>query len=76
MQGTWYYPGLGACGYTDSSSDDVLAISVDIYGSGGYCNQWVSITNTATGNVAYGQIRDKCMGCAAGDLGKLCPYPG
>ena len=38
-QGTWYEVGLGACGYTDSDSDYVVAISHDIYGSGGNCNQ-------------------------------------
>ncbi|CCM05816.1 uncharacterized protein FIBRA_08050 [Fibroporia radiculosa] len=36
---TWYDTGLGACGYTDSNSDPVVAISHLIYGSGGNCNQ-------------------------------------
>ncbi|PCH42902.1 hypothetical protein WOLCODRAFT_90050 [Wolfiporia cocos MD-104 SS10] len=36
---TWYDAGLGACGYTDNDSEHVVAISHDIFGSGGNCNQ-------------------------------------
>ncbi|KAH9835189.1 RlpA-like double-psi beta-barrel-protein domain-containing protein-containing protein [Rhodofomes roseus] len=61
--GTWYEVGLGACGSTDADSDYVVAISHDIYGSGDNCNQYMRIENTANGQVAYGQTRDKCMGC-------------
>ncbi|TCD63245.1 hypothetical protein EIP91_005801 [Steccherinum ochraceum] len=62
-RGTWYDAGLGACGFTDSDSDPVVALSVGDYGSGQNCNKWISITNTATGATAKGQIRDKCPGC-------------
>jgi len=61
-KGTYYEVGLGACGYTDSDSDYIVAISQNIYNSGN-CNQYMRIENTATGDVAYGQTRDKCMGC-------------
>ncbi|OCB88255.1 hypothetical protein A7U60_g4661 [Sanghuangporus baumii] len=67
-KGTWYYPGLGNCGYTDSSSDDVVAIAKSRYGSGGNCNQWIAITNTANGKTVYGKTRDSCPSCADGDL--------
>ncbi|CCM05810.1 uncharacterized protein FIBRA_08044 [Fibroporia radiculosa] len=40
---TWYDTGLGACGYTDSNSSPVVAISHLIYGSGGNCNQASSL---------------------------------
>lgn len=43
-QATYYYPGLGACGKTDSNSDPVVAISHLIYGSGGNCFQVLTPT--------------------------------
>ncbi|EED80011.1 predicted protein [Postia placenta Mad-698-R] len=64
-QATWYDVGLGACGYTDVASSPVVAISHDIYGSGGNCNQWMQITNKANGKVEYGKTRDECEGCDA-----------
>lgn len=41
MQGTWYEPGLGNCGYTDSASDSVVAIGKGLYdeNNAGNCNQ-------------------------------------
>jgi len=67
-QGTWFYPGLGACGYTDGNDDPIVAISADIYGSGGNCDQWIYITNTDNGHTTYGRTRDECESCAAGSL--------
>ncbi|CCM05937.1 uncharacterized protein FIBRA_08176 [Fibroporia radiculosa] len=64
-RGTWFDVGLGACGYENVNSDPIVAISHDIYGGGGNCNQWIHITNTANGVSAYGQTRDECMGCDA-----------
>jgi len=63
-QATYYEVGLGACGYTDTDSEPVVAISHLIYGSGGNCNQWMQITNKATGISQYGKTRDECEGCA------------
>lgn len=37
-QGTWFYDGLGACGYYNTNSDPIVAISAQIYGTGGSCN--------------------------------------
>ncbi|OCH90900.1 hypothetical protein OBBRIDRAFT_729817 [Obba rivulosa] len=67
-RGTWFDVGLGACGYTNVNSDKIVAISADIYGDGGNCNQYVQVTNTANGKSAWGQTRDKCPGCGAYDL--------
>ena len=74
VQGTWYNVGLGACGYNNVDTDLIVAISKDIYGDGSYCNEYIRIENTATGDVAYGQTRDKCMGCAASAIG-MSPRP-
>ncbi|GBE83132.1 RlpA-like double-psi beta-barrel-protein domain-containing protein-containing protein [Sparassis latifolia] len=67
-RGTWFDVGLGACGYTDQNSDHIVAISHDIYGSGGNCNQYMAITNNANGVTVIGRTRDKCMGCNANDI--------
>ncbi|CCL99828.1 uncharacterized protein FIBRA_01852 [Fibroporia radiculosa] len=67
-RGTYYQTGLGACGYTDNNSDPIVAVSHLIYGDGGYCNQWVQITNTANGVTKSAQVRDKCQGCGSSDL--------
>ncbi|KAG0705738.1 hypothetical protein DFH29DRAFT_262810 [Suillus ampliporus] len=46
----------GACRYTDTDSDpaSVVAISAQICGTGGNCNQWIEINNTENGKTAYG----------------------
>ncbi|KAI5119406.1 hypothetical protein M0805_005949 [Coniferiporia weirii] len=67
-RGTWYYPGLGNCGYTDASSDPVVAIGIGRYGDGGNCNQWIQIEDTANGKVVYGKTRDSCQSCSDSDL--------
>ncbi|TCD63246.1 hypothetical protein EIP91_005802 [Steccherinum ochraceum] len=67
-RGTWFDVGLGACGYHNVNSDPIIAISSDIYGSGGNCNQWITLTNTANGKVASGKVRDECPGCGQYDL--------
>lgn len=70
---TYYDVGMGACGFDDSGLDDtdyIVAISHLVMGtqSNGnpYCNQHVTIE--ANGKTIKAVIRDKCMGCAAGDV--------
>ncbi|KAF9236492.1 RlpA-like double-psi beta-barrel-protein domain-containing protein-containing protein [Melanogaster broomeanus] len=67
-RGTWFNVGEGACGDWNVNSDSIVAISAQIYGSGGNCGQWVHVTNTANGKSAYGLTRDECESCGAGDL--------
>jgi len=67
-RGTWFDVGLGACGYYNVNSDPIVAISSGIYGSGGNCNQWMTITNTKNGKVASGKVRDECPGCGQYDI--------
>ncbi|KAG0705741.1 hypothetical protein DFH29DRAFT_262965 [Suillus ampliporus] len=56
-EGTWRSEAgsTGACRYTDTDSDpaSVVAISAQIYGTGGNCNQ-IDINNTENGKIAYG----------------------
>ncbi|KAG2123347.1 RlpA-like double-psi beta-barrel-protein domain-containing protein-containing protein [Suillus cothurnatus] len=67
-EGTWFEVGTGACGYTDTDDDPIVAISTGIYGDGGNCNQWIYITNTDNGQSAYGKTRDECESCDSGSL--------
>ncbi|KAH7884957.1 RlpA-like double-psi beta-barrel-protein domain-containing protein-containing protein [Phlebopus sp. FC_14] len=67
-RGTWFFDGLGACGWESLNSDFIVAISAQIYGSGGNCGQWVHVTNTANNRSAYGLTVDECESCGADDL--------
>ncbi|KAJ6525280.1 RlpA-like double-psi beta-barrel-protein domain-containing protein-containing protein [Mycena vulgaris] len=71
-RGTWYNPsaGQGNCGYWDSDSSPIVAISKARYDANGgaNCNQWVAITNTANGKLAYGKTRDSCESCDTSSL--------
>nr|GAT60102.1 predicted protein [Mycena chlorophos] len=71
-RGTWYNPSdnEGNCGYWDSDSSPVVAISLARYdaNNGANCNQWIQITNTANGKVAYGKTRDSCVSCDTSSL--------
>ncbi|KAI0700524.1 RlpA-like double-psi beta-barrel-protein domain-containing protein-containing protein [Cerioporus squamosus] len=67
-RGTWFNVGLGACGKTNKDSDKIIAISSDIYGSGKYCDDKVTIKNTANGKTATATVRDECPSCGANDI--------
>jgi len=67
-QGTYFYPGDGHCGGWNTDKDPIVAISTQIYDNGNNCGQWIEITNTDNGQVAYGQVRDSCPSCAEGSL--------
>ncbi|KAI0725544.1 RlpA-like double-psi beta-barrel-protein domain-containing protein-containing protein [Fomitopsis betulina] len=66
---TYYYPGLGACGKTDSNSDPVVAISHLIYGSGGNCFQVLTPTPLVQFSASqYAKTVDECEGCGQYDI--------
>ncbi|KLO08985.1 Non-catalytic module family EXPN protein [Schizopora paradoxa] len=65
-RGTFFTPGLGACGQTSTSSDPVVAIGAGRFGSGGNCFQWMKIT--ANGVTAFGQTLDECESCGDSDI--------
>jgi len=67
-RGTWFEVGLGNCGDWNVNSDPILAISIERYGDGGNCDQWVYITNDANGRTAYGKTRDSCQSCGESDI--------
>ncbi|CAJ2503327.1 Uu.00g107210.m01.CDS01 [Anthostomella pinea] len=61
---TYYQPGLGACGETNSDSEHVVALSVADYD--GNCGKTIQINKD--GKTASALVADKCMGCAAGSI--------
>jgi len=65
-RGTFFHPGLGACGESNTDSDAVVAIGAGIFDSGAHCLQWVKIS--ANGLTAFGQVVDVCESCGNGDL--------
>ncbi|KAI0061491.1 expansin family protein [Artomyces pyxidatus] len=69
-RGTWFYPGLGACGGTNSNNDHIVAMSQSFYDTngGGNCWQYVHIKNEANGKSVYAQMVDSCPGCSYYDL--------
>lgn len=73
-QATYYAPGLGACGWTNTDSDYIVAISASLFDSFGSGNP---NKNPACGHkisASYGgktitvSVADRCVGCAWGDL--------
>ncbi|KAH9480184.1 hypothetical protein JR316_0006782 [Psilocybe cubensis] len=69
-RGTWFYPGLGNCGWRNGNNDLILAIGKGFYdrNGGGNCGQYVQITNTANGKTAYGLTVDSCQSCGDNDI--------
>ncbi|EJT98499.1 barwin-like endoglucanase [Dacryopinax primogenitus] len=65
---TWFEVGLGACGYTDTDADYVVALNAPQYTSGDFCNRFLLVSNSDTGASAVAKVRDECPGCAEGSL--------
>jgi expansin (peptidoglycan-binding protein) len=63
---TYYAVGLGACGWTNTDSENVVAINAPQWEAGKHCGQWVTITGAA--GTAKAKVVDLCPGCASGDL--------
>ncbi|KAF8182612.1 expansin family protein [Pholiota molesta] len=69
-RGTWFYPGLGNCGWHNTQNDLILAIGKGLYdeNNGSNCGQYVQITNTKNGKTAYGKTVDSCQSCSNNDI--------
>ncbi|PWZ01617.1 hypothetical protein BCV70DRAFT_77743 [Testicularia cyperi] len=73
-QGTYFAPGLGACGWTNSASDHIVAIShslFDSFGTGNPNNNPAcghKIKANYQGKSTTVTVVDRCEGCAWGDL--------
>lgn len=71
---TYYTPGLGSCGVTNSDSDSIVALAHDMMEAEGVANPndnplcGKSITISYGGKTAQATIEDTCPGCAHGSL--------
>eukprot|EP00026_Physarum_polycephalum_P023761 Phypoly_transcript_29267.p1 GENE.Phypoly_transcript_29267~~Phypoly_transcript_29267.p1 ORF type:complete len:128 (+),score=14.33 Phypoly_transcript_29267:53-385(+) len=63
-QATYFYPGLGACGWTNGNNDLIAAVNAAQYS--GTCGRYATV-HGPNGSVRV-QLVDKCPGCAYGDL--------
>jgi len=79
---TYYQPGLGACGMTNTEQDHIVAISAtifDSYNAAGnsnnnpLCGQYLTITGK-DGSPYKAQIVDRCVGCDEGSLDLTQPF--
>ncbi|KAI0407705.1 RlpA-like double-psi beta-barrel-protein domain-containing protein-containing protein [Xylaria palmicola] len=61
---TYYEPGLGACGETNSDSELVVALAPAQ--AEGNCGKYITISKD--GKTIDAKIVDKCMGCASGAI--------
>lgn len=53
---TYYTPGLGSCGSTDSDSSMIVAMNVEQ--GNGFCGKQISITNESTGTSVSATVHD------------------
>jgi len=69
-RGTWFHPGQGRCGGTQTDSSPIAAMATSFYdqNNGGNCGQWIQIENTANGNTTWALMMDSCDGCGYHDL--------
>ncbi|KAA1477373.1 barwin-like endoglucanase [Dentipellis sp. KUC8613] len=75
-RGTFFYPGLGACGVTNSNDDLIVAVGHDLFdtfpGANGNSNDnpicKKSITANFEGKSVTVKVTDRCVGCNSTDL--------
>lgn len=71
---TYYTPGLGSCGITNSGSDPIVALSISMMKNGANpnnnpkCGTRINIYNPSTGNTHQATVVDTCVGCADNDI--------
>lgn len=69
---TFYTPGQGSCGVTNTESDMIVAVAPSVFGT--YANPNASpmckksITITCNGKKVKAAIKDRCAGCGAKDI--------
>jgi Lytic transglycolase len=74
-QGTFFSPGLGACGITNSDSDLIVAIGESLFDSGNpgnpnndvFCGHKIKATVAGGASVTV-TVTDRCVACGPDDL--------
>ncbi|KAI0250951.1 expansin family protein [Lactifluus subvellereus] len=67
-RGTWYYPGLGNCGGTNSASDFVVAMPKSLYDQNGGRNCGHMVQISYQGKTVEAKMVDSCPSCGPNDL--------
>ncbi|KAI0807200.1 RlpA-like double-psi beta-barrel-protein domain-containing protein-containing protein [Fomes fomentarius] len=67
---TYYDAGQNACGWYDSDSDYVIALSPKLYNNGAHCGKMVTVDYQ--GKQVQAKVTDECPGCneAEADLSR------
>lgn len=66
--------GLGSCGTTNSNSEDVVALAVDMMANpvnpnlNPKCGKTITLINKAAGTTTQAKVVDTCGGCKYGDV--------
>lgn len=63
---SFYAPGLGACGNTNSDSELIAAVSASLFDSEDVCGKSITITGDAGTTTVT--VVDRCPGCGPDDL--------
>lgn len=63
---TYYQPGLGACGQTNTDGEAVVAMNAAQYA--GSCGRMIAITSADGSRKAVAKVVDKCPACASGAI--------
>ncbi|WVQ84226.1 hypothetical protein IAT38_006377 [Cryptococcus sp. DSM 104549] len=64
---TFFDAGLGACGWTNSASDYIVAVNSAQYDSS-KCGKKLWVWNPTTFKIAFPTVADECPSCDSGDL--------
>lgn len=62
-QATFFQAGLGACGWHNSGSDKIVALTPSQYADGANCGKQIWITNPSTGRTQTATVADLCPTC-------------
>ncbi|KAI0790225.1 RlpA-like double-psi beta-barrel-protein domain-containing protein-containing protein [Irpex lacteus] len=74
---TWYQPGVGACGISNTAADHIVAVSASFYDTFPYVgatpnpNKYVALPLYPTlnqGRSTTVTVVDRCVGCALHDI--------
>lgn len=70
---TYYTPGMGSCGVTNSNTDMIVAVSPSVFGTypnpnnSPLCQKSITIT-CPNGKKIKADVKDRCAGCGVDDL--------
>ncbi|KAG8879355.1 hypothetical protein FRB97_001740 [Tulasnella sp. 331] len=64
---TFFYPGLGNCGWTNSNDDLIIAVPTSTYDGGKHCGAEVRITDKSGKSLTV-TVADRCPDCEPGHI--------